>query len=273
MKRLLGRRVFLSTMTAGTAAGIWFRYIEPTWFELTHTRIALPGIRPKRLLHISDIHLSDGMTAQELQTGLRAGLAQRPDLICLTGDFVTTTIGFDSRGLRNLLRQAADTAPTYAVLGNHDGGAWLARWGGSASTELIRELVVSTGVRLLHNESAQTGDLTIVGVGDYWSGEFAPDPAFATVTASRPTLLLCHNPDAKEALRRVPWNVMLSGHTHGGQARVPGIAPPWAPVSDKRFISGLYSWQERSLFITRGLGSPKHVRAFCRPEVSIVDVG
>jgi hypothetical protein len=66
---------------------------------------------------------------------------------------------------------------------------------------------------------------------------------------------------------------MLSGHTHGGQARVPVISRLWTPVHDKRYIAGLYTWDRRRLFITRGLGSPKHVRAFCRPEVSILEVG
>jgi predicted MPP superfamily phosphohydrolase len=68
------------------------------------------------------------------------------------------------------------------------------------------------------------------------------------------------------------WDIMLSGHTHGGQARIPGINPSWTPVQDKRFLAGLYSWEGRYLFITRGLGSPRHVRAFCRPEVSILEL-
>lgn len=268
------RRSFLSaTAAAATASAGWFRFVEPSWFELSYTRIPRIGLQAKRILHIADIHISDGMNAAELEKGLEAGLSQRPNLICFTGDFVTTTSGFDRSGLYRLLRRAADTAPTYAVLGNHDGGAWLGRHGGSHSTQPLSELISSTGIRLLHNEAAVENDVTLIGVGDYWSGEFSPRRAFAQAGVSLPTLVLCHNPDAKEALSHLPWNLMLSGHTHGGQARIPGINPPWAPVSDKRFISGLYAWAGRQIFITRGLGSPKHVRAFCRPEVSILDVG
>jgi predicted MPP superfamily phosphohydrolase len=69
------------------------------------------------------------------------------------------------------------------------------------------------------------------------------------------------------------YDLQLSGHTHGGQARIPGVNPGWIPVEDKRFVAGRYQWEGRQLFITRGIGSPKHVRMFCRPEVSILDVG
>jgi len=217
--------------------------------------------------------MSDGMNAAELQKGFQAGLSRKPDFVCLTGDFVSATHGFDRQGLFGLLRSATATAPTHAVLGNHDGGHWLARWGGTRSTQSMRDLIESAGVHLLHNQCAVVEDLTLVGVADYWSGEFAPERAFARAPHGGATLLLCHNPDAKKDLGRFPWDLMLSGHTHGGQVCVPGITPTWAPVTDKRFIAGLYGWEGRQLFITRGVGSPRHVRAFCRPEVSLLEIG
>jgi predicted MPP superfamily phosphohydrolase len=217
--------------------------------------------------------MSDGMTAADLSTGLEAGLAQRPDFICFTGDFVTTTTGFDREGLVRLLRRAADTAPSYAVLGNHDGGLWLGGRHGNSSTRLMADLVSSTGVRLLHNQSVVEQGIVLAGVGDLWSGEFDPKRVFAEAKPGLPTIVLCHNPDGKVALRAWPWQLMLSGHTHGGQARVPVVSRLWTPVYDKRYIAGLYTWRDRRLFITRGLGSPKHVRAFCRPEVSMLELG
>jgi predicted MPP superfamily phosphohydrolase len=268
------RRAFLLGFAPGSAAAAYarFRYVEPEWFELTHTRVALPGARPKRILQVSDIHMSDGMSAAELETGLRVGLEQRPDIICFTGDFVTTTVGFDRAGLQRMLRRAANTAPCYAVMGNHDGGDWLRHHGGSASTAMIRELVGSTGVRMLHNRAAIEQGIRLVGVGDFWSGEFAPERAFEACDTAVPTLVLCHNPDAKQSLLPWRWDLMLSGHTHGGQVRIPAVNPLWTPVWDKRFVAGLYRWEGRQLFITRGLGSPKHVRAFCRPEISMLHV-
>ena len=265
------RRIFLSLFPGAAAAWHEIYDIEPVSFELTRTRVPFPAPRPTRILHISDIHISDGMTAADLAPGFETGLAQRPDFICLTGDFVTTTQDFDRAGLLQLLRRVAGTAPTFAVLGNHDGGRRLTEHGGS-STALMRDLLATAGVRVLHNKSTVEQGVTVVGVADYWSGEFDPRRAFAGLSAKAPTVVLCHNPDAKLALRLYHWNLMLSGHTHGGQVRIPGVTPLWAPVWDKRFIAGLYTWENRRLFITRGLGSPKHVRAFCRPEVSILEL-
>ena len=272
---MVTRRFFFSTLVSGPLSAGWFRFGEPHWFDLTHTQVPMPAIRPTRILHISDIHVSDGMTAADLEPGLRLGLATRPDLICLTGDFVSYSRGFDREGLQRLLRMAAGTAPAYAVMGNHDGGKWLARFGGHRSTEMIRELVSSTGVHVLHNQAALERDLTLVGLADYWSGEMGPQRAFPQSPRSGKTVVLCHNPDGKRAVAAYSWDLMLSGHTHGGQARipVPGFRAPWAPVEDKRFIAGLYDWNGRRLFITRGIGSPKHVRAFCRPEISVLNLG
>jgi hypothetical protein len=136
----------------------------------------------------------------------------------------------------------------------------------------MRDLLTSAGVHVLHNQSTVEQGIVLVGVADYWSGELDPPRAFAGLGAASPTLLLCHNPDGKQPLRRYHWNLMLSGHTHGGQVRIPGVTPLWAPVWDKRFVAGLYRWHDRQIFITRGIGSPKHVRAFCRPEVSVLDL-
>ena len=269
----MDRRAFLSISAVPlTSSAIWSGTVEPAWFELTHTSVRIPGARKRRILHVSDIHMSDGMRAEDLETSFDAGLAQKPDLICLTGDFVSSPWGFDKKGLDRLLRRARDTAPTFAVLGNHDYSSVRTARGRVTSSATLQDLVRRSGVRLLHNENALVGDLTVVGVADLWQGEFFPEKAFAGVSPAATTLVLCHNPDGKDPLLSWKWDLMLSGHTHGGQVCVPGVPPWWIPVQDKRFVAGLYEWQDRQLFITRGIGSPRHVRAFCRPEVSIVDL-
>jgi len=270
---LVTRRNLLTTLAPASFAPLWFGFKEPHWFDVTHTPVRIPRIRPRRLLHISDIHISDGMTAADLEPGFRAGLATRPDLICLTGDFVSYTSGFDESGLRRLLRLTSDTAPTFAVLGNHDGGAWIARARGDRYTEAMRDLLANAGVRVLHNDSVVENGLTLVGLADYWSGEFDPERAFQNAGPASPAVLLCHNPDGKQHLQKYRWDLMLSGHTHGGQVRIFGLTRTWAPVHDKRFLAGRYDWQGRQLFITRGIGSPHHVRAFCRPEISVLELG
>jgi len=267
---MVSRRFVLYTVAAGGAAAAWASFIEPRWFQLTHTDIPLPGIKPKKVLHLSDLHVSDGMAPADLMIGLSAGLREKPDLICLTGDYITRSQSFDGDGLKNLLREAAGSAPTYAVMGNHDG---FRQPSGLDSSEPLIELMVPTGVRVLENSTLVHDDLNIVGVADWWSSNYRPEQAFAQIDPSKPTVVLSHNPDSKAGMSDYPWKVMLAGHTHGGQARIPGVACSWAHVKDKRFLAGLYGWEGKQLFITRGLGSPGHVRAFCRPEFSILHLG
>jgi predicted MPP superfamily phosphohydrolase len=83
-------------------------------------------------------------------------------------------------------------------------------------------------------------------------------------------ILLSHNPDTKEFLKFHPWDLLLCGHTHGGQVVLPGLGAPWTPVRDKRFIAGMYSWDNRWIHITRGVGNVHGLRFNCPPEVSLV---
>jgi uncharacterized protein len=266
----------LGSLAAGAGGVFYAREVETRWFELTHTEVRLKGSKlgGKKILHVSDIHMSDGMTAEDLEVGFRAGLREKPDAICLTGDFVSHLGWFDEAGLRRMLQWAAGTAPTYAVLGNHDGGKWLSDFGMESSTAKIKNLVRESGVRLLDNEAVQEGGLRLVGIGDLWSGEFHPEVAFNELPESDlPTVVLCHNPDGKDKMPGLDWDLMLCGHTHGGQGRIPGLKPIVLPVKDKSMVAGLYAWKGKQVFITRGLGSPRHVRAFCRPEVSLLHLG
>jgi hypothetical protein len=84
--------------------------------------------------------------------------------------------------------------------------------------------------------------------------------------------LLAHNPDSKDILGAYPWDLMLCGHTHGGQVRLPIVGPAFAPVRDKRYVEGLKPWNDRLIFVTRGVGNYVGVRFNCRPEVSLLNL-
>jgi len=85
-------------------------------------------------------------------------------------------------------------------------------------------------------------------------------------------IVLAHNPDSKDYLGDFDWQLMLCGHTHGGQIAVPLLGAPHAPIKDKRFIEGLNPWRDRFIYTTRGVGSLYGTRLYCRPEVSIIDL-
>jgi len=277
----VNRRKWIQLAAAGAASaagsGLYATTVEPRWFDVSHTAIRLPKLQQSlRVLHLSDLHSSAEVPTELLLDATRAGISSKPDLICLTGDYVTTLRHYDAAGLDRVFRMLAQSAPTYAVVGNHDCGT--GRKSGNSS-QAIRDLLQSSGVNVLHNLSSTVelkngAKLSLVGTADIWNiAEFLPATAFEQVDEDLPVVALIHNPDAKSVLAEKPWDLMLSGHTHGGQVLLPFVHPYWLPVMDARYIAGLYVLdQGRQLFITRGVGSSKGIRFRCRPEVSVLDL-
>jgi predicted MPP superfamily phosphohydrolase len=160
-------------------------------------------------------------------------------------------------------------------MGNHDGGKWVSRHGyGYKSWELVAELLKTAGVQLLHNEARvvelKGRDVQLVGLGDLWADELNPTKAFAGAHRDLRTILLSHNPDSKVFNAPFGWDLMLCGHTHGGQLRLPIIGTPFAPVRDKRYVAGLKAWEDRWIHVTKGVGNLHGLRFNCRPEVSLI---
>lgn len=250
--------------------------MEPNWLEQTTRRIPLQRLtRPVRVVHLSDLHASPGVAPDLIDESFRMAIAAQPDVVLLTGDFVTTTT-FDRTTLTSQLKRLARAVPTFAVLGNHDGGKWSLSCGDSESTETLRSVLRESGVVLPDNGSRlielNSRTVQLVGVGDLWAGEIDPARAFAQARSGVPTNLLSHNPDTKAQLKRYEWDLMLSGHAHGGQVVVPFIEWSFVPVWDIRYTKGLNAWQGRWIHITRGVGNVRGIRFNCRPEVSVLNL-
>jgi uncharacterized protein len=253
--------------------------VEPGWLDRTVTQVKLPCrnlARAVRILHLSDFHVSPVVPFSLIENSVRLGLEAKPDVICLTGDFVTDATPFDQHEYARILRRLANAAPIFATLGNHDGGRWAASVGGLKDSCAVRALLEDSSIPLLHNRSEvvrlRDQSIRFVGVADLWSGEVDGDRAFAGVSANDPAIVLAHNPDTKDVLGNRPWDLMLSGHTHGGQVVLPILGEHFVPVRDKRFIAGLKRWNGRQVYITRGVGNIHGVRVNCRPEVTILDL-
>lgn len=277
------RRDWLLGSAAASVAGLgsYAGFIEPRWWEVTRHRVAMPGwqgTRTVRLLHLADLHLSPLMPLPALRDAFTLALTTKPDLICLVGDFITTRTGHNLRDYATALRRLAEAAPTYAVLGNHDGGHWAAFAEGYDTSGPVRETLEKAGITLLHNVATDVRHhghpLRIVGVGDLWSLEVEAAAAFASPAPSGvPTVLLAHNPDTKDIVADRPWHLMLSGHTHGGQVRPPFAAAPIVPVQDKRYVDDLRPWGQRWICVTRGVGLILGVRFLVRPEITVLELG
>jgi predicted MPP superfamily phosphohydrolase len=270
----------------GLIGGIAYLRFESNWLETTKKTVALPKFpkgRKIRILHLSDLHLSQVVSIDDLDSALNRGLREQPDVMMITGDFITGELPAESfRELAECLGKYASQVPTFACLGNHDGGAWLKKRGGYEKPNLVKAMLKLAKIKLLENSSQSIfikgQPLVLSGVGDYWSEACQPKACLRSLEArSKPskeiTILLCHNPDAKELLKGYEWDLMLSGHTHGGQFKIPFLDyAPFAPVMDRSMTEGLHDWEGRKIHVTRGVGNLYGIRLNCRPEISLLEI-
>jgi predicted MPP superfamily phosphohydrolase len=262
---------------AGATAAAYTRFLEPGWLEVSHRTVQLgpAEAQPIRVLHLSDLHASGYVPLEFIAQAIQLGLAEKPDLVCLTGDFITKHFTRFA-DYADVLKPLAAAAPVFACLGNHDGGKWAARprYGGHADHSEVRKCIAASGATVLlnqsHNIMLRGRKLRLVGVGDLWADELRAPEAFASISSDTATVLLLHNPDGKDAAADFSWHLALCGHTHGGQCRLPFFGTPFAPVRDHRYVAGLNRWRDRWIFTTRGVGNLHGVRFNCRPEVSLL---
>lgn len=280
---MLSRRQFLQFGLYGAAFGVggisYSYFIEARWLKITEHYVNIDSalIHPITLLHLSDFHASPAVPLDFIEEACRLVTTIKADCVCLTGDYLTKTLT-EPEIIRysQILQILTRHAPTFACLGNHDGGEWATKHHGYSDIKVIRQILQNAGVHLLHNDSTlfdiaqQT--IKFIGVGDSWTKEYDPQAAFSKLAhINAPTILLSHNPDTKANLINYEWDLLLCGHTHGGQFVIPFTNfAPFAPVKDKKYLSGLFSLEKRYLHITTGIGNLHGLRFNCRPEIGVL---
>jgi uncharacterized protein len=272
--RLTRRRFLLGAATAAAAVGAYTWRIEPHWVSVVRRDMPVRNL-PSELVgrtvaQISDIHVCPYVDADYLCACLRAVSALQPDLVVITGDFMSQ--GSAPQRLDEVARVFENlTAPPlgrFACFGNHDYGE---RWTNMTLAEKLENRLTGIGITVLRNASRVVSGLRIAGVDDLWSPNFRPKEVLPKLTADEPAIALCHNPDAVDG--QIWGNFrgwILSGHTHGGQCKSPFLPPPMLPVANKRWTSGEFDLEDgRMLYINRGLGHLWRVRLNVRPEITL----
>jgi uncharacterized protein len=265
----------MSVAAAGAAGILWYaRTIEPRWLQWKTINLELPGLDPAfrgyRLAQLSDLHFHDGgvITPARMAAIIRRVNRWKPDAIVITGDFVTKMDQTARDGIAALSKLKA-RGGVYGVTGNHD------YWTDAAA---ITTLAEAAGVRILCNDNAvirrRGATLAIAGVDNIWEG--SPDVAAALrgLGPDVPVILLAHESNYADLVDDGRVRLQLSGHSHGGQVRIPFMGPLALPDLGTRYPMGLYRIPRAAgdllLYVNRGVGVAEvGLRMFCRPEITL----
>ncbi|HLV81077.1 MAG TPA: metallophosphoesterase, partial [Chthonomonadaceae bacterium] len=268
-RRLYSRRRFLRGLAALGALAIGQEFDERMRIQITRHMLPMRGLRaPLRLAQISDLHRSWCVEESFIARIVEETNTLQPDVVALTGDFVTITSEYAASCVSQLDRLRAPLG-LYAVLGNHD-YACDGRQGGPAVTEAL----TGASVQMLTNRSLRLDNgLFLVGVDDCWMGRPDLEAAFRGVPAGAPALTLTHNPGIFRDLCAYDC-VTLAGHTHGGQIDLPLVTQVYLG-RHSRYKAGWYREGRGPgrLYVSRGLGVvgiPLRIRA--TPEIALFDL-
>lgn len=247
--------------------------VEPFWLEFVEKKMPIKKLPEnligKRLMQISDLHVGSRFDWNFLIDSFQKAKRFNPDFVVYTGDFVNHGTSQEREDLKIVMQNAVfGSLGTFGILGNHDYGK---DWKELDVAENICEILESFGVTMLNNSQMESNGLNFIGFDDLWSSNFNPMKVMKDYDASKANVVLCHNPDACD---KDIWNGyqgwILSGHTHGGQCRIPGIITPILPVKNKKYISGEIDLQDgRMLYINRAIGHSFQLRFMVRPEITV----
>ncbi|HEV2423552.1 MAG TPA: metallophosphoesterase [Terriglobia bacterium] len=258
----------LSLGLADTAAS------RPPWApdpEVTETVISLrrlpAALDGLRIVHLTDIHHSIFTPLEEVERAVYLANRLEPDLVALTGDYVTFSPAYIQPVARALGRLKARHG-IFAVLGNHDF---------QVDADEITRALRSQRIRVLRNSRrplrAGTETLWILGVDDiWWSSDDLPS-ALKGVPARDAKILLCHNPLGIWQASRHAIDLVLSGHTHGGQVRVPGFRHLYKSRLGERFVDGWNRLHNTQIYVSRGIGKViVPIRFDCPSEIACLNL-
>ncbi len=230
--------------------------------EITHQTFPILNLPDSfvgmRLVQISDIHLEEYTEPSFLEHVVQQINGLNPEMVLLTGDFISRgpaprKVALRAAGVAAEILSGLKAPQRVAVLGNHDVGVnadWVVRELQAHGTPVL----VDSYLPLERNRER----LYICGSDD--AGTRTPDPFLAIPAEPRaPVIYLVHEPDYIDIFQHHPRfplvDVMLSGHTHGGQMRLPGIGPLVLPPMGKHYVQGLFRFGKMQLYVNRGIGT------------------
>jgi predicted MPP superfamily phosphohydrolase len=277
----ISRRRFLTTgLCGGAGLALYSGEIERHWIDVTshdiHLRSLPPAFEGMKIVQLSDIHLDEFTEAFLLRQAVDKINQINPDVIFLTGDYVSYQITPKKYSVKSAWKCAEildelKCKQRYAILGNHDA---------MLGEKVVTDALLANGMTVLNNAylplERAGSRVWLVGLDDPVCGQPDPDaaiPASIRNVANEPVIVLCHAPDYADDLLAHPAgkfiDLMLSGHTHGGQVRVPFVPAMGLPPGGRKYVDGWFKLGSMQLYVNRGIGTVGvPFRFACPPEIT-----
>ncbi|BFH60926.1 metallophosphoesterase [Paenibacillus azoreducens] len=272
----MSRRAFLkrcgaAILGAGMLTGGYAWFWEPRQLDVIRLTYRFPRLPAAfdgmTIAQFSDLHIGFHTHEKDIDQLCERIANASPDLILFTGDAVDSGTDAMPAYLPQLASMQAKLGK-FAILGNHD---YLVH------PDRVSELLDAVGFKVLRNEHSlvkyQGETIAIVGLEDEIMGDPDPEQSLAGVPPELFTLLMMHEPDYADIAAAYPFDMQLSGHSHGGQVRFPLLGAVLTPPGARRYIMGAYAVGKRSmpLYVNRGIGETHlPIRFLCRPELTII---
>lgn len=256
-------------------------YLETFRVELKKIEIPLKRLPAAfdgfTIVQLSDFHYEERFSVFAIRKAVDLVNSLQPDLVALTGDFITVGLFESGSHARRHAHEAAApcaailsqiNAPNgkFAVLGNHDA---------YANAKLVTAALQSSGIPVLNNRSVpverNSSRFWLAGIEDALDARPDLGAAIQKIPTGEATILLAHEPDFADEAAQNPVDLQLSGHSHGGQIWIPGIGAPWLPTLARKYPRGLYKVGDLTLYTNVGIGTIRApIRINCVPEVTLI---
>ncbi|SFA76796.1 MULTISPECIES: metallophosphoesterase [unclassified Bacillus (in: firmicutes)] len=283
MPKKVARRTFLKRVAsilltafgAGTGGYFYANKIEPSLLEITKHSFSHPqfpaGFDGLKVVQFSDTHLGFQYELSQLETLVKKINHFHPDIIFFTGDLMDEPNRYKSpSSIIPILTELKAKIGKFAIYGNHDHGGY--------GSDIYKELMEQSGFQLLLNQASRIDSPTgehfyVAGVDDAMLGRPDLELTLRDVPHESFKILLCHEPDLADAASELNVHLQLSGHSHGGQIKIPFLGPLVKPPLAKIYNEGFYSIGNQNpltLYVNRGLGTTRMpFRFLSKPELTV----
>lgn len=276
--KYMNRRSFLKKATGftigllGLSGGTYFygKEVEPSSLHIQKEVIRSPKLtnafNNKKIVHFSDTHLGFHYSVNDLNKLVKKINNLSPDIIVFTGDLIDDPNHLQKeQGIAETLSQLHANDGKFWIYGNHDHGGY--------GTDKVFTIMERAGFTLLQNShivlEKNNEKLIIAGIDDVMLGKPDLHTALQHTNPDIFTILLAHEPDFADETVNFPVDVQLSGHSHGGQVRLPIIGHLYTPLHAEKYVLGKYALANNlQLFVNGGIGTTRvPYRFLCKPEI------